>query len=185
MSGYKDLLVYRLAVTIYDLNIGFYEQFLSRPQYKRTVEQMHQAARSGKQNIVEGSLEKSVASDMMLTSVARASFGELLEDYFDFLREHRLSVWVKDDQRVVRIRAFRESTTQETNLSNLTNWTHLDFEKEENYANLMICLLHKENYLLDQLSRSKEQNFVQHGGFRENLFKKRSEYKKTKLDKLV
>lgn len=185
MSGYKDLLVYRLSVTIYDLNVVFYKRFLSDLRYKRTVEQMHQAARSGKQNIIEGSLEKSTASDMMLTGVARASFGELLEDYHDFLRERKLSIWAKDDPRVFRIRAFRETVTNETNLANLANWTNLDFEKPENYANLMICLLHKENYLLDQFSRAKEQNFIEKGGFRENLFKKRSEYKKTKLGKFV
>jgi restriction system protein len=182
MSGYKDLLVYRLSVTIYDLNIEFYTRFLSDVKYRRTVEQMHQAARSGKQNIVEGSLEKSTASDMMLVGVARASFEELLEDYADFLRERGLPVWAKEDPRVLRVRAFRETTEQETNLTNLAHWTNLDFHKAENYANLMICLLHKENYLLDQLSRSKERNFIQNGGFRENLFRKRSEYKKNKLD---
>ena len=177
MGGYESLLVYRLAVTIYDLTVGFYQRFLSDLKYKRTVEQMHQAARSGKQNIVEGSLEKSTASDMMLTGVSRASFGELMEDYKDFLRERGLPIWNKDDSRVLRIRAFRESTTNETNLSNLTNWTHLDFEKSENYANLMICLLYKENYLLDQLSRAKERMFVEKGGFRENLYQKRRQHK--------
>ena len=138
---------------------------------------MHQAARSGKQNIVEGSLEKSTASDMMLVGVSRASFGELLEDYKDFLRERGLPIWNKDDPRVMRTRSFRESTTEETNLTNLTHWTNLDFEKPENYANLMICLLHKENYLLDQLSRAKEHMFVEKGGFRENLFQKRTQYR--------
>ncbi|OGG29394.1 hypothetical protein A3A63_02490 [Candidatus Gottesmanbacteria bacterium RIFCSPLOWO2_01_FULL_46_9] len=181
MGGFQSLLVYRLAVTIYDLNIGFYKRFLSDPKYRRTVEQMHQAARSGKQNIVEGSLEKSQASDMMLTGVARASFGELLEDYRDFLRERVLPVWERDDPRVLRIRNFRETVQQETNLTNLAHWANLNFENEANYANLMICLLHKENYLLDQLSRAKERMFVEKGGFRENLFKKRSEYKKNKL----
>ena len=181
-GGYESLLVYRLAVTIYDLNVGFYQRFLSDLKYKRTVEQMHQAARSGKQNIVEGSLEKSTASDMMLVGVSRASYGELLEDYKDFLRERGLPMWGKDDPRVLRIRSFRESVGHETNLANLINWTNLDLEKPENYANLMICLLHKENYLLDQLSRSKERIFVEKGGFRENLFKKRREFKLGKFD---
>ena len=105
----------------------------------------------------------------------------LLEDYKDFLRERILPLWEKDDSRVLRIRAFRESVKNETNLANLSYWTNLSFQKEENYANLMICLLHIENYLLDQFSRAKERMFVQKGGFRENLFKKRKEYKFGKL----
>ncbi len=176
MGGYESLPVYRLAVTLHDFTVIFCELFLSELKYKRTVEQMIQAARSGKQNIVEGSLEKSVEGNIKLTGVARASFGELIEDYKDYLRQRRMTIWSKDDARVVRIRQFRESITNETNLSNLSNWTHLDFTKGENFANLMICLLFKESYLLDQLLRAQEATFVKEGGFREKLFRKRKEY---------
>src|SRR3989338_5666128 len=111
MGGYKDLLVYRLATTIYDGAVDFCEHFLKEIRYRRLVEQIVHAARSGKQNIVEGSLEKSVESDIKLTGVARASFGELLEDFRDYLRQRHITIWDKSDPRVMRIRAYRESVS--------------------------------------------------------------------------
>ncbi len=176
MGGYQNLLVYRLAVTLHDLTVIFCRKFLHRFEYHRTVDQMIQAARSGKQNIVEGSLEKSVEMNIKLTGVGRASFGELLEDYKDFIRQNNLSQWPISDPKVIRLRQFKESVSSPTNLSNLTNWTNLDFDNSENFANLMICLIFKENYLLDQLLRSQEDKFLHEGGFRENLFKKRRSY---------
>ncbi len=181
--AYQDLVVYRLSVTLHDLTVIFCDTFLHDLKYKRTVEQMVQAARSGKQNIVEGNITKSFESQLKLTSVARASFGELLEDYQDFLRQRQLAIWNIRDPRVSKIRAFREDTKNLTNLINLNNWTNLDFQSSENFGNLMICLLHKENYLLDQFLRAIEDKFVKTGGFRENLFRKRREYQ-NKLNKL-
>jgi four helix bundle suffix protein len=178
-GGYKNLLVYRSATTIYDATLIFCERFLKQSQFRRLVEQMTHAARSGKQNIVEGSLEKSTASNIMLTGVARASFGELLEDYKDFLRQRGLSVWDKIDPRILKIRAYREITSNETNLSNMSSITNINLNNSEDFANLMICLIYKECYLLDRLLAFQENNFIYKGGFRENLFKKR------KLAKLV
>jgi four helix bundle suffix protein len=137
---------------------------------------MTQAARSGKQNIVEGSSGQSFESNIKLTGVARASFSELLEDFGDFLRQRNLPIWGKDDSRVLRIREFRESVSNLTNLSNLSNWTNLDFNNPENFANLMLCLIYKECYLLDRLLAAQQEKFVKEGGFRENLFKKRREF---------
>lgn len=178
MGGYKSLLVYRCAVTIFDLTTEFCQKFLAHPKHRRTIEQMTHAARSGKQNIAEGSKELSAASDITLGSVSRSSYTELTEDYEDFLRLHGFSLWKKDDPRVLRIRAFRESVDVITNLSNLSNWTNLDFTNPENFANLMITLCQKQGYLMDQLLRSKEKLFIEQGGFRENLFRKRREYQK-------
>ena len=176
MGGYENLLVYRLSGTIHDLTVIFCRKFLHASAYRRTVEQMVQAARSGKQNIVEGSLEKSVESNIKLTSVGRASFGELLEDYKDYLRQNNLPQWQISDPKVIRIRQLKESISSPTNLSNLSNWTNLNFDISGNFANLMICLIYKENYLLDQMLRAQETKFVREGGFRENLFKKRRSY---------
>lgn len=134
---------------------------------------MVQAGRSGKQNIVEGSKEISSASDMMLTSVSRASYSELSEDYEDYLRQRHLPIWDKNDPKVLKIRSFKETVGIETSLSNLANWTNLNYNDAENFANLMICLCMKQGYLLDQLIRAKEQKFVTDGGFKENLYKKR------------
>ncbi|MBI3559960.1 four helix bundle protein [Candidatus Gottesmanbacteria bacterium] len=180
-GGYKTLLVYRTSVTIFDLNAIFCERFLSHPKHRRTVEQMHHAARSGKQNIAEGSKELSSASEMTLGSVSRSSYTELGEDYEDFLRLRGLPIWDKNDPRVLRIRAFRESVDTPTNLSHLANWTNLDFNNPENFANLMLTLCHKQGYLMDQFLRAKEQKFLREGGFRENLFKKRRNFQNTKL----
>lgn len=138
---------------------------------------MVQAGRSGKQNIVEGSKELSNSSDILLNSVSRSSYAELREDYEDFLRQRSLPIWDKNDPRVLKIRSFKETVENATNLANLSNWTNLDFGDVENFANLMICLCYKQEYLMDNLLRSKQDKFVKEGGFRENLFKKRRESK--------
>lgn len=176
-GGYQNLIVYQQAVVIYDLNLEFCRRFISKTS--RTHDQMVQAGRSGKQNIVEGSLEKSLKSNIMLTGVSRGSFGELLEDYKDFLRTAKLSLWSKDDPRVLEIRAIREfpnksNWSNKTNLARWSNWTN----SPERFANLMITLLSKENYLLDQMLRSLEKKFVEEGGYTENLFRKRLERRK-------
>ena len=170
------MLVFRLSTTIYDGTVEFCQRFLVGFSFRRLVEQMTHAARSGKQNIAEGSLEKSVESDIKLTGVARASFGELLEDFKDFLRQRKLPIWEKNDPRIWRIRAFKEEVGQDTNLTNLANWTNLVLTNPEHFANLMVCLIYKENYLLDQLLRSKEKDFREKGGFRENLLRQRREF---------
>lgn len=100
--GYKNLLVYKLALVIFDLTDEFCGLFISKTS--RTFDQMIQAARSGKQNIVEGSLEKSLKGYIKLLGVSRASFGELLEDYIDFLRLKKLPLWDKNNSRVWQIR---------------------------------------------------------------------------------
>jgi len=181
--SYTDLLVYRLAVTIQDGSALFCEKFLTDPRYRRTVEQMDQANRSCKQNIVEGVSEKSYESQLKLIGVSRASYNELLEDFKDYLRLRKLALWDKNDLRVLKIRAYRESVGKETNLANLSNWSNLNLASDENFANIMICLIHKESYLVDQLSRAIEKKFVEQGGFRESLLKKRMEYKRQDTNK--
>lgn len=179
MNGYKTLLIYRLAVTIYDLTNLFCQRFIDKKS--RTYDQMIQAARSGKQNIAEGSKELSAASEILLGSVSRSSYTELVEDFEDFLRQKALPIWTKDDPRILRIRAFRELTETTTDLSNLSNWANLSFNDAENFANLMLCLCYKQGYLMDQFLRAKQEKFVKEGGFRENLFRKRWEYKFSKI----
>lgn len=172
-GGYQNLVVYWLATTIFDLTAIFCDRHIDKRS--RTHDQMVQAARSGKQNIAEGSLEKSLKGQIKLTGVARGSFGELQEDFKDFLRQRGLALWDKNDPRVVEIRAVREKP----NLANLANWANSPYGKylnnSEDFANLMIVLIYKENYLLDQLTRSLENKFVKEGGYTENLFRKRLE----------
>lgn len=171
-GGYQNLIVYQQAVLIYDLNFEFCQKYLDRFKDKRTIEQMEQASRSGKQNIVEGSLEKSLKMNIKLTGVSRGSFGELLEDYKDFLRTRKLKIWEKDDLRLKDIRQMRISN--ETNKPNLSNWTN----SPESFANLMLTLISKENYLLDQMTRSLESKFINEGGYSENLTRKRLEQRR-------
>lgn len=113
-------------------------------------------------------------SYIKLVGVARASFEELLEDLKDFLRTKQLKLWDKGDPRVMQIRAIRITNSADSpNLPNLANWK----SGPERFANLLITLIHLETYLLDQLLRSLEKKFVTEGGYTENLFKKRLEYR--------
>ncbi len=180
-GGYQNLIAYNLAVVIYDLTVTFCNTYLTNAsnltyRSNRTYDQMIQAARSGKQNIVEGSLEKSLKMNIKLTGVARASLGELLEDYRDYLRVNNLELWDKNDPRVREIRQMRISPnkTNKSNLTNLSNWTNTP----ERFANLLITLISLNCYLLDQMTRSLERKFITEGGYSENLFKKRLEQRK-------
>ena len=185
MGGYKSLIVYWLATDIYDLTILFCNRYIDKKS--RTTDQMIQAARIGKQNIVEGSLEPSMESNIKLTGVARASYGELLEDYNDYLRHNDLPMWNKENSRVWKIRKMRifPNESNESNKSNLSNSSNLTYKSyltnRESFVNLMITLCFKEGYLLDQLVRSQQEKFIKEGGFRENLFKKRINYKKNEI----
>lgn len=174
-GGYENLLVFWLATIIYDLTVQFCGRFVDKRS--RTHDQMVQAARSGKQNIVEGSLENSVEGNLKLTGVARASFGELLEDYKDFLRQKGFSLWGKDDPRVMEIR--RQKIQKQTNWTNWSNLAYLSYlGQAESFANLLITLCFLEGFLLDRLLAAQKEKFVREGGFKENLFKKRMEFKR-------
>lgn len=173
--GYKNLIVYKLAVIIFDLTVEFCQLFIAKTS--RTFDQMVQAGRSGKQNIAEGSLEKSLKSYIKLVGVSRASFGELIEDLIDFLRQHKLKLWNKNDPRVKEIRRVR--VNEYSNLANLANWADKP-NRERNpevFANLLITLIKMECYLLDKLIRKLEEKFITEGGYTENLFKKRLEFR--------
>ena len=134
---------------------------------------MEQAARSGKQNIPEGYLEKSLKSYIYLLGVAYASLGELLEDYEDFLRQRGLKLWHKED---LRIREFRELRVFR-DPPNSPNTPELPEDPEE-AANLLITLIHQAQFLLSRQMSSLEEKFVKEGGFTENLYKKRMEERK-------
>jgi len=171
-GGYKNLIVYQQAVVIYDLTDEFCKRYMTYKSNRsyRTYDQMIQASRSGKQNIVEGSLEKSLKMNIKLTGVARASFGELMEDYEDFLRTSKMAIWPKDDPRVLEIRnSYKMDRSNRAYMSYRSNG--------ESFGNLMLTLLAQENYLLDQMIRSLEAKFIREGGYSENLAKKRRQYR--------
>jgi restriction system protein len=170
-GGYRDLKSYQMAEIVYDATVAFCDRFIDR--HSRTHDQMVQAARSGRQNIAEGSMASGTSkkTELKLIGLARASLEELLVDYQDFLRQHGLRVWGKDEPRTKEVRAL----AQQPNRSYSTYRTYFDHEGPETSVNAAICLIHQTNYLLDQQLRALEQEFLQEGGFTERLYRARSQ----------
>lgn len=168
-GNYQELLSYQKAEVIYDLTFRFCGRFLKKSD--RTIDQMVQAARSGKQNIVEGSKASGTSKEMeiKLTNVARASLEELLEDYRDFLRVRDWAIWDKDSKeaRYVRKLGAKPHVTYEAYRE------FCETRPAEVVANIAICLIHQANYLLDQQLRRLEQDFLKEGGLRERMTRAR------------
>ena len=168
-GGYQELLSYRKAEIVYDATVRFCAALLDRRD--RTVDQMVQAARSGKQNIVEASMASGTSkeTEIKLTNVARASLEEILNDYRDFLRTRGLPLWDKNSTEAVFVRKLGASK----NASYETYRTYLETRPPEVAANIIICLIHQTNYLLDQQIRQLEQAFLREGGLRERMTRAR------------
>ncbi|MDD5289567.1 MAG: four helix bundle suffix domain-containing protein [Patescibacteria group bacterium] len=162
--GYKYLKTYQLATVIYDLTMEFCAKFLPGQELMRQRTQMTQAGRSGKQNIAEGYLEKSLKMYIKLAGVSRGSFGELLEDYEDIARQKKIPVWEKNDQRVGAIRDIRVG--EGVKVPDLP-------DNPEEAVNLLITLLHQENFLLDRQISALEKKFIAEGGYSEKLYQDR------------
>lgn len=172
-GGYRTLRSYQTTTIIYDLTVEFCKSYMtnrSNLSY-RTIDQMIQAARSGRQNIAEGSEASAVSkkTEIKLVGVARASLEELLIDYEDFLRQRSLPLWDKDSPGARKLRelCYKSDTTYQTYQSYLKN--------PEDGANCLICLIHQANYLLDKQLQALKEAFIEEGGFTENLFKARLE----------
>lgn len=171
-GGYKSLTFYKQSEIIYDFTVEFSDRYIDKRS--RTHDQMVQAARSGKQNIAEGYLQKSLEGRIKLLGVARGSLEELLNDYQDFLRQRKLRLWEvgSEEARTVRKIVYNGYKSY--------NDYKIYITEQEKAANAMICLINQTNQLLDQKLRWTEDKFVKEGGFRENLFRKRMEYRRTK-----
>jgi four helix bundle suffix protein len=172
-GNYRELLSYRKAEIVYDLTYRFCQRFLKKGD--RTIDQMVQAARSGKQNIVEGS-KASVTSketEIKLTNVARASLEELLNDYRDYLRVRDLKLWKKDSKEVQYARKLgaKPDVTYETYK------TYMETRPAEVVANIALCLINQTNYLLDRQICRLEKDFVQEGGLRERMTRARLKHR--------
>ncbi len=175
-GGYQGLQSYRMSEIVYDATVVFCDRFINIRS--RTHDQMVQAARSGKQNIAEGSMASGTSKkfELKLIGVARASLEELLLDYQDFLRQKGLSLWEKDHPKAKEIRnlCYRKDR------SYMTYKPYIEASPPEVAANTMVCLIHQTNYLLDQLLRKLEKNFLKDGGFTERLYNARSKARNTK-----
>ena len=164
-GGYADLLSYQKAEIVYDATVHFCDRFLDR--FDRTRDQMIQAARSGKQNIVEGSMASGTSkeTEVKLTNVARASLEELLADYCDFLRVRGFRLWGKNSKEALYVRKMGYGTHG----TYATYKPFIETRPPETVANIIICVIHQTNYLLDQQIRRLEKDFLKKGGLRERM----------------
>jgi four helix bundle suffix protein len=175
-GGYKNLITYQKSEIIYDGTIYFTKRFFQR--YDRTIDQMVQAARSGKQNIVEASMASGTSKEMeiKLTNVARASLEELKIDYQDFLRTNKLPIWDINHRLTIRFRELNKTP----NATYATYQKAIEHEQPEICANSMICLINIVSYLLSQQIKSLEKAFMNEGGLKERMTKARLEIRNKK-----
>jgi four helix bundle suffix protein len=172
-GGYQKLLSYQKAEIVYDATVRFCDRFIDKRS--RTHDQMVQAARSGKQNIIEGSMASGTSkeSEIKLTNVARASLEELLADYRDFLRVRGLEEWSRSHPYTLRLRE----------LNKIPDATYATFRKGIESpdpaiaANVIIGLIRVSTYLLDRQLRHLEKAFVQEGGLRERMTRARLDHR--------
>jgi len=168
-GGYETLYSFQKAQIVFDATVYFCGRFLTKRD--RTYDQMVQAARSGKQNIVEGSQVSGTSKELelKLTNVARASLEELLTDYRDFLRQRRLEEWRKDHPHALRLRL----------LNRTAGANYETFRKGIEHADPAICanvilgLIKVTNFLLDRQIEGLEKAFIQNGGMREAMARAR------------
>ncbi|HEV8137972.1 MAG TPA: four helix bundle suffix domain-containing protein [Pyrinomonadaceae bacterium] len=173
-GGYRKLKSFQSAEIVYDATVKFCNRFIDRRS--RTHDQMVQAARSGRQNIAEGSQASGTSkkTELKLVGVARASLEELLLDYEDFIRQKGFVLWEKghSTSRAIRALAYQENRTY------LTYRTYVESSSAEVAANTIICLIHQTNFLLDQQLRQLERDFLEQGGFTERLYNMRKDFRK-------
>ena len=164
-GDYQTLLSFQKAEVVYDITFRFAHKYLSRGD--RTVDQMIQSARSGKQNILEGSKAAQTSKEMeiKLTNVGRASLEELLRDYYDYLRVRDHVLWDKESKEARFVRRLGRKTPQTFEIYR----EFVETRPPEVIANIAICLLHQANYLIDQQLKTLEKEFIEQGGLRERM----------------
>ena len=175
-GGYRKLITYQKAEIIYDGTIYFTKRFFNSRD--RTVDQMVQAARSGKQNIAEASMASGTSkeTEIKLTNVARASLEELLIDYEDFIRTNKYQIWDKESKYVKRFRELNRTP----NANYQTFIKAIENPNPEICANSMISLIKIVSYLLNRQIKTLEQAFINEGGLRERMTKARIEQRNKK-----
>lgn len=184
-GGYRRLRSFQTAQQVYDATVIFCDRFVEKRS--RTHDQMVQAARSGVQNIAEGSMASATSKKMelKLTGVARASLEELILDYEDFLRQRGLRIWGKDSPEALAVRrryrpagADPSDKSDRSDKSNQTDGSDpygLKKVSPEVAANTILCLANQASYLLGRQLRNLEERFLSEGGFTERLYRQRRE----------
>lgn len=175
-AGYEYLLAYKITVPIYDYTVEFCNVHID--PYSRTRDQMTQSARSGMQNIAEGSKQQSLQGYIKLSGVSRGSLEELLNDFLSFARQRKIPIWEPNRaKREIREigeiwKILRETPT----LPDSPNFPDLP-NRVEVAINLMITLINQANFLIDKLLISLNEKHMKEGGFNERLYRKRMEYR--------
>lgn len=172
-GGYRKLRSFQTAELVYDGTVIFCDRFIEKRS--RTHDQMVQAARSGRQNIAEGSMASATSKEfeLKLTNVAKSSLEELVLDYEDFLRQRRLPLWDKNSPEALVVRGRYQS-----DYSDRYDPYGIAQATPEVAANTLICLINQTTYLLGRQLEALEREFIKHGGFSERLYRARSEFKK-------
>lgn len=169
-GDYRDLLIFRVSECVYDVAFYFAHRYLDKGD--RTIDQMVQAARSCKQNIVEGSAASttSAETELKLMSVARASLQELLQDYEDYLRVRDLTQWPFTDPRCTQtrrvLRVHNDSAYYRAAIKE---------RSAETIANIAITMIHQEDVLLRKYIERLQSDFLKNGGIREQMSRARRE----------
>ena len=169
---YRNLRVYQVTEIIYDITYYFTQHYLGKGD--RTVDQMVQAARSGKQNIAEGNQAAATSSEteIKLTNVAKASLEELLDDYEDYLRVRDLTQWGKLHPRYEKMRQYDRSEEIRKDYAE-----KIQRMNDEEIANLCITLIHQAIYMLHKLLVTMQNRFVTEGGIKERMYQSRVSYR--------
>ena len=169
---YRNLRVYQVSEMIYDITFYFCQKYLQKGD--RTVDQMVQAARSGKQNIAEGNQAAATSSEteIKLTNVAKASLEELLDDYEDYLRVRGLQQWGQLHPRYEAMREYARSNQIKKDYA-----SQIQKMNDEEIANLCITLIHQAMYMLHKLLETMQDRFVTEGGIKERMLHARLNYR--------
>ncbi len=172
-ARWQDLRLYKKADAIYQLTVSFCQRFLP-PVGDRTVDQMVQAARSGKQNIVEGSEDGKTSTEMelKLINVARASIGELREDYKDYAHSHNLAVWEKGHPRYQQMQDYTKNhNTAEEYMPYAEKWS------AEEYCNVCLTLCYQLDSMINHYLSHLQDVFIEEGGIKERMYAARTGYR--------
>lgn len=176
-GGYRKLRSFQCAQLVYDATVIFCNRFVDKRS--RTHDQMVQAARSGVQNIAEGSMASATSkkTELKLTGVARASLEELLLDYEDFLRQRGSRIWAKDSPEALKVRRRyqldRSDTSDTSDGSDRSDPYGMATASPEVAANTLICLINQASFPLGRQLQKLEQTFLEEGGFTERLYRER------------
>ena len=179
-GGYRKLRSFQSAQQVYDATVVFCNRFVDKRS--RTHDQMVQAARSGVQNIAEGSMASATSkkTELKLTSVARASLEELLLDYEDFLCQRGLRLWPKDAPETLAVRKkYQADGSDKSDESDRSDPYSIATASAEVAANTLICLVNQASFLLGRQLQRLEENFLTEGGFTERLYQQRQQRKRS------